>query len=583
MIVRTIVAVVLLSHTLSAQVPEWINDAAGLRQRHSTRLEKRSCAFVDTELQRIETLPFVRASYELFTSEINPPDNGHAINTTGTMVCVINSRILVVDKLGTLLSNTQLRTLFRSPINGVLASQFLCDPRVVYDGTSQRFFVSAMTCEGNSATSQLLIAVSETDDPMGSWVTFQLPCDFSPPLPVRTWFDFPQLLVSGDRVYISFNLFENSGGYRQSGVLVLPKEDLINGTSISLKDADVFLDFPSDPYALFPIAYSDTIDTSSAVMISNGRGSSASSTLELYTFRSGSDGKLNTVRSTVNVPEFEPPGFTSQRGSNVLLSCFDQRGASAVTIGDRLHYVFTIGLPDGRSAIRYLVLRRANAAWSVLRSRTIERPGLSLAYPSIATFPSERDGLQTVVSYVFAGRTEFPGVAARVIDSTLAAGDEVIVNEGVGPVEFQSFDNYGRWADYITSVIDVSENTPTLWVFAPIGGSSSRWVNTLSNLAVSNSTSVASESRSEATPRTSTLATQCSSLDCTVRYWSPSTTQIEVALYTLSGIDPSTSYMTTAVEGWNTLTLDLTHVPYGVYGLVVRSAMGMVTTSLIMR
>lgn len=435
-------------------------------------------------------------SFDVAVSTINPPDNAMAINTRGQIMCAINSRLMVLDTNGARLIDRSLDAFFRGSLTPPPLARFLCDPRVIFDVLSRRFIVTAMTCEGRSSTSQILIAVSKTENPQdGFWAYDVRPAQLASN-GSSFWFDFPNLTVTEHRLVLSANLFDESRNYAQSFVLDIRKQPLLDGVQPTDADRTRFMRLPGDPYAPYPVG-SSTDQSSRAVLISNGFGSSDQSVLDVYEFTTSSTAATTVTRSQVAVPTFRAPGFSPQPSSNVLLSCFDQRGAGGVIVRDKLHYVYTVNGSGGRSEIMYVVLSKATGVWRVTASARIVQPNRYLAYPSIATIPSALSPSSTpstVLTHTYAGAADAPGIRAVVLDSLLRVTSDVVLRSGDGPVDFQSLYEYGRWADYTATVTDLSSDTPGVWTFAPYGNSIRSWSNLLSRIRYSpTSTSVRNE------------------------------------------------------------------------------------------
>lgn len=523
------------------------------------------------------------ASIDIATSTINPPDNAMAMGSGGVIVCAINSQIFVVDTTGTVLFRRGLDGFLSNAVNGQILSRFFCDPRVVFDHESQRFIVTAMTCEGRSSTSQIIIAVSNTEDPLGVWTLYQVQPAFSPPLSARTWFDFPAVAITSSDVFLSANLFDDSFSYRQPVVLQLNKAPLLRGAVPSGSDFRSFLNLSGDPYALFPIRI-DTDRGSAMLMISNGFGNDEANSIRLYEF-SGSirDGNTQVNSVVTPVPSFQPPGFSPQPQSTVVLSCFDQRGAGGVWLGSTLHYVFGIRGPAGNAGIMYLALQRSGNAWRTTGSRIITRANSNIAYPSIA--PIVIGGRkQTVLTYLFSSASESPGIAACLVDSLLNLSPEHVVRPGDGPVEFQSVDDFSRWADYISTV--QSESNPAeVWLFAPYGNRSKSWSNILARLLTNTrSTSVLEPSQAGGSlPMSPSLRASMSGDEVAIELHITNEANVTIDLHSVTGAHIQRLFDGGILPGIHQSRYSLSNISAGPYLLVARTNSGHTSSTLLLR
>lgn len=511
-------------------------------------------------------------SFDVATSTINPPDNAMAINTRGQIMCAINSRIVVIDTNGTRLVDRSLDAFFRGSLSPPPLASFLCDPRIIFDVLSRRFIVTAMTCEGRSSTSQILIAVSKTENPQdGFWAYDVRPAQLASN-GSSFWFDFPNLTVTEHRLVLSANLFDESRNYAQSFVLDIRKQPLLDGVQPTDADRTRFMRLAGDPYAPYPVGVS-TNRSDRAVLISNGFGSSDQSILDLYEFTTSSTEPTTVVRSQVTVPTFRAPGFSPQPSSNVLLSCFDQRGAGAVIVRDRLHYVFTVNGTGGRSEIMYVVLSDATGVWRLVGSTRISQPDRYLAYPSIAVLPSASSlssTPSTVLTHTYAGTGDAPGVRALLLDSTLRMTSDVVVRVGDGPVDFQSLYEFGRWADYTSTVADLSTSTPGVWVFAPYGNTARSWNNILTRIRHAPSITTVDDRQQ---PIISDLAIDPQPVDevALIRITSQRSQRATIRLIALQGGSSCVAFDIRVDAGITTYRCDVRELAAGVYAIVMNT------------
>ncbi len=112
------------------------------------------------------------------------------------------------------------------------------DPRAVYDYQNGHFFISFGSfpfVDANGPHFYVLLAVSKTNDALGTWYTYAI--DY---VPLNTGvvaadepvlFDYPDLGMDASNVYITGNIFGNAGGYYGSSILAFDKAALEAGKS----------------------------------------------------------------------------------------------------------------------------------------------------------------------------------------------------------------------------------------------------------------------------------------------------------------------------------------------------------------
>jgi hypothetical protein len=93
---------------------------------------------------------------------------------------------------------------------------FLSDPRAVYDPADHRFWAAMLQVEGGLGIAPdcpfktvYYIAVSQTNDPRGSWNVYEFEMSHGTPFAA----DFTQIGLNGDAVFFSANMFGLAGGF----------------------------------------------------------------------------------------------------------------------------------------------------------------------------------------------------------------------------------------------------------------------------------------------------------------------------------------------------------------------------------
>lgn len=154
-----------------------------------------------------------------------PPDQGLAVNQSYVFE-MVNACVAVYDKAGNLQAG------FPKSLNaffGLPGYAFTFDPRAIYDWVNNRFIAIA-TRYGASIKPQMLVAVSQTGNPMGGWNIYRFvgPAGTG----VGDLSDFPQLGQDRLAVYVSFNDFPSASFFSDARVMILPKAAMYAGASV---------------------------------------------------------------------------------------------------------------------------------------------------------------------------------------------------------------------------------------------------------------------------------------------------------------------------------------------------------------
>ncbi len=108
------------------------------------------------------------------------------------------------------------------------------DPRVVYDPYQNRW-ITAITSNSNSAASSVLVGISDTADPQGTWLLYRTTVGFATgsaaPFANGGWADFPMLGFNKNWVAIGYNMHAvTNNAFVRGEVLVINYPQLRAGT-----------------------------------------------------------------------------------------------------------------------------------------------------------------------------------------------------------------------------------------------------------------------------------------------------------------------------------------------------------------
>jgi len=169
-----------------------------------------------------------------------PPDVNGAPGPEHLMV-TLNTDIRIMDREGNPISTVGTGA-FWHPTPG---SGGVFDPKVSYDPYENRWIL-IMPSSSDPATSKLMVAVSETQDPTGNWYMYSFDGD-----PDDThWFDYPNYGFNKDKIVVTGNLFGSGGTY--VAIYVFSKADLYNNAPVieytRIKTYDGFTIVPAKTY-----------------------------------------------------------------------------------------------------------------------------------------------------------------------------------------------------------------------------------------------------------------------------------------------------------------------------------------------
>src|SRR5207253_1988534 len=113
------------------------------------------------------------------------PDTHGAVGPNH-VVTMLNTQVRILNRTGTILQTETLTAFWTSANIGTFSTVF--DPRILYDPYNHRWIATAGV-EPESSNAGILIGVSTTDDPTGTWNLRRTKADANSLL----WADFPML------------------------------------------------------------------------------------------------------------------------------------------------------------------------------------------------------------------------------------------------------------------------------------------------------------------------------------------------------------------------------------------------------
>jgi len=445
-----------------------------------------------------------------------PPDQALAVGN-GFVLEGVNTALRVRRTDGSAATATvALNAFFGLPVEinrttGVFGP-FTTDPRAYFDVDTQRWFVTMLEIDQDPVTgdllghSEVMIAVSTTSDPTGTWSIFSIDVTNDTGTPEHAgcpcFGDQPLIGADAYGFYISTNefpLFED--GFNGAQVYAMSKTKLAAGIVPTVVS-----------FSGLPLAEGPAYTLQPAITAQGGAHATANNGTEYFLSALDFDGTLDnriavwalTNTATLNnaVPSLtlrsavldsqvygQPPDVQQRPGSTPLADAikagaFGKAGAQPLPLiaanDDRMQQVTwadgklwsslsTVVKPANgpvQSGAAYFVVAPSLAGGtlggSIVKQGYVSVSGLGIVFPSVGV---NKNG-KGVMSFSIAGTSMYPSVAYVPIDATHGAGAITLVAQGAGPDDgfsgYQIFggDRAGRWGDYSAAVADADG---TIW------------------------------------------------------------------------------------------------------------------------
>jgi hypothetical protein len=401
-----------------------------------------------------------------------PPDVAGAVGPDHLMTMLLN-QVLIQDRVGNTLVNMD-PSVFWSPLSGS-AINF---PRVSFDATTSRFIASARS--GAGGTMELLLAVSQTDDPTGTWDFHAIPAD-------PTNLTFPDWCPSGYNgtwITISANMFNVAGGaFAGAKAWVADKSTIGGALTVSVFAAGFTAAVHGNGgNSTMPSRAMDNLDPN--MYLVNDTFSSGGTMLLQFTQISGTGaapvagGLLGSPFGGANSLFFVTTNFsTTQRtmpqvGDARFISPFSVRVASVAQRNGKLWVANSGGLPgpstNAAPTHSGVIWHEANPALTpatpMVQSGAImgANAGSTALYPSVAV----NCGEDVLIGYAFGDATRNPECAYSVrlgTDPANFMGPITLLKAG----ESSYWKNFGvgttaQYGLYSSTSVDPNDDT-TMW------------------------------------------------------------------------------------------------------------------------
>lgn len=378
------------------------------------------------------------------------------------VVAAINGRVQILTKAGASQLNVTPETFF-SGLAGVTGP---FDPRCWYDPYANRFWVTYGASNASGSISYILVALSDDDNPNGTWAKWALNVTLNGTVDSMKWMDYPGLGGNQDIIMISGNMFPISGSGTYAKVRVLPKAQFLAGAG-TLTYTDFWSSGAlSGEFSLQPARH---LGTSTMPFLAAVRSSN-----QLSVF--GVNNPLGTptlTKRTVSVTSFGAPASANQKGTTDTLDTLDTRIYDVSCRNNNLLVTHNIS-GGGGSRARWYHVNTATmpASASLVQSGNIESATEDIYFAALHMNQLGNIGTAVTkssaneyVSVYYTGR-ESTDTLGTMKPLTLAkAGTVGYTGEG---------GTTNRWGDYQGGGLDPGDDF-TFWAIAMLPSNASTW------------------------------------------------------------------------------------------------------------
>lgn len=401
-----------------------------------------------------------------------PPDNSMAISTNGFIVSAINSNIIFANSAGKVTFTQTLADFYTLLTIG----SSVYDPRIIYDAQYNRFIAIAL--HGNTPqTTKIVIAFSKKEDPAAGWYYYNVDGN---PLGDSHWFDYPNVGLSRQDLFISGLMRDNAGDWQYSILFQIDKASCFSGSPMvygyytDLDNADGQLAFNLVPAHNAWNLYPDSV----MHLVSNV--AQGGNQYHLHTVTGAiANGNAQVSAMQVSGPttQLAPDGV--QPNTTNVMNTFDSRIWNAMELNGVIHFGAHVNSPNNTSALFY---GRMDLTTLAVTGSLYHQGSYDYGFPSIAAFGEEPEDTRVLINFLKTGPDLFPSQGAVICDGSNDVfdwGEEVMVKLGTTFVNVLD-GNRERWGDYTTvsrRFFNPHSKTAEVWTTGCFGrGSYGTWI-----------------------------------------------------------------------------------------------------------
>jgi hypothetical protein len=429
----------------------------------STALPRGNDPAWQQEMGKTSALKAALVSFDGQNSPYFPPD-ANAVSGPSHIMQTINSVYAIYSKTGSLLAGpTNLNLLFGS-VTGATCNDG--DPIILYDEQAARWLVVEFSICGSN--DYMLVAVSQTNDPTGSWHRYSFDVDDMP--------DYEKIGIWQDGYYMATN---NSGSGKKD-IYVMERTKMLSGLTAQM----VGFDNPWRPTTIDGFMCVPPVDNDGPfaptgnpglfITINDDAIGGGSDQLWIYELAVN---WTTPASSTFNrVQQLSIPAFTSDFGANwdnikqqgttreldaipqVIMNAPQYRNFGSY---QTLVCCHTVDVDNtDHAGVRWYELRKTTGTWSLRQSGTYAPDAHSRWMGSIRLNGQNEIGL----GYSISSSSLYPGIRYTGQSATAyAAGAGTLdLSEQTVVTGAYSQTSYNRWGDYASICVDPTDDK-TFW------------------------------------------------------------------------------------------------------------------------
>ncbi len=390
-----------------------------------------------------------------------PPDPDIAVGPNHVLE-VVNSSVGWFDKATGVKQFQQTGSTFFS---GLAQSTFLFDPKAFYDPYNNRFAILFLERDTTAEASHLLIAVSDDNDPNGTWYRYRINARVDAN-GLSYWIDYPGFGFTKDAYLVSGNMFSfASTGFGGAELIVIPSAELVSGS-------------PANAATFFPaggasIQIAEMIGATESTAFAASRAGSSS--LRIYAVQGASTPNPMLTTALVPVPSHSGPTSDATSTSGQTLDTIDGRVFNVAWRDGSLVTAHS-STPSTGAPVASRWYEVATGNWPVSGSPTLVQAGLVSSPDTHYFTPAININDYGDIGMLFSASNST--ITADVMTTSRRAEDPLGFMGDPTLMRSSDGNNYtlGRWGDYFGVDVD-PVNGATFWGVGQYVAASNGWAS----------------------------------------------------------------------------------------------------------
>lgn len=405
-----------------------------------------------------------------------PSDNGIAVSNGGFKIIVANSTMDIFNS-----ANKKVAAYTLNDFANDASVTDSYDPRVIYDSGADRFilvFLSGST----SSTSKVVVCFSTTNNPTDKWNKYILKGDVTSS---GYWFDYPNIGVSNNELYITGNLFtSSSNNFRETVLLQINKNDGFAASTLRYQYWNQIQDDAGNSvFTLVPCSWGTqgNYGPGCYFMASNAGSAKWVQFFDMTDDMSASNENLEGFN--IPVTNYMAGGDAGQKGSNDVLLTGDSRMQSAFYLDGTVHFVFHADVSALGTGYCSIVYGRLDVQTKKVSTQTYGLSKTDYAFPSVAPLSLGNGDHSVVIAFLRSSATLYPEFRFVTVDNAMNfAASSTQIKAGSSFIDVLSGDE--RWGDY--TGIARNHKDASVWVQGMYGDANNEIGNWVAQISSTN-------------------------------------------------------------------------------------------------